>query len=569
MLLNTPDHIETYRASGLWGTERIDQRFAHWAQERADEIALIDDQTLHTVCGRQPQCLSFGRAWRRVVAISEFLSGIGMKSDTVVAVLLPPSVDAAILTLVASRMGLILAPIPLTSGEADIRNCLEQVGAKAIVCCPHYESEPVGERARNVAADMFSIRFVFCLGDGAPEGLIELQSMMDDEDTALDEETLFDIAPLPDANSVLAIHWASAGSVVSKPLGRSHNQLLCASRHVYEQTGLEPGDCLMMAYHLSGLTGFAAGIITAFDAGIRLQFHQFRNLQGFNAALSEYGVQHIMLPGGQWRHLHPELVMAVREQLKSISLIWSRSHAQGDVFPENETAARLLDVTNFGELALLAQIRRLPGEIGSVPLGTIEARNVPGAAYLETHLLGVDETKAKTENGVVGGELCLKGAMVPTAAFPSAGAIEGTPLRMTEHGFVRSDVACQLVTERHGDERALFRPLGDISDLLSMGGLTERAVDIDTLYKQCPGVTDAAAFTARSSDGGPDHLLAALVVHDEETAREDFYAFLKSCKVSSTKWPRDILFVQAIPRSTDGRVQRGSLIEAAKLHNVA
>ena len=48
-----------------------------------------------------------------------------------------------------------------------------------------------------------------------------------------------------------------------------------------------------------------------------------------------------------------------------------------------------------------------------------------------------------------------------------------------------------------------------------------------------------------------------------------FTPFLKSRKVSSTKWPRDILFVQAIPRTTDGRVQRGSLVEAARMHNVA
>lgn len=569
MLLITPDHIETYRASGLWGTERIDQRFARWAKERADEIALIDDQTIHSVCARQPQYLTFGRAWRRVVAMSAFLSGIGMKSDTVVAVLLPPCVDAAILTLVASRLGLILAPIPLTSGEADMRERLEQVGAKAIVSCPHYEGEPVAERARNVAADMFSIRFVFSLGDGAPEGLIDLQPIMDEEEDTVDEETLFDIAPLPDANSVLAVHWASAGSLVSTPLGRSHNQLLSASRHVYEQTGLEAGDCLMMAYHLSGLTGFAAGIIAALDVGVRLQFHQFRSLEGFNEALSEYGVQHVMLPGGQWKNLHSVLSMNVREQLKSVSLIWSRSHAQEEHFPENETAARLIDVTNFGELAMFAQIRRLPGEIGPVPLGTIEARNVPSAAYLETHLRGVDATRAKTGDEIVGGELCVKGAMVPTVAFPVAGAIDGTPLRATDDGFVRSDVACQLVTEKHGDERALFRPIGDISDLLSMGGLTERAIDIDALYKQCPGVTDAAAFTARSANGGPDQLLAALVVHDEDSAKEDFYAFLKSRKVSSTKWPRDILFVQAIPRTTDGRVQRGSLVEAARMHNVA
>lgn len=569
MLLTTPDQIETYSASGLWGNERIDQRFMRWAQERGDEIALVDDQTLHGVSGREPQCLSFGRAWRRVVSVSGFLSGIGMKSDTVVAVLLPPSVDAAILTLVASRMGLVLAPIPLTSGEADMKARLEEVGAKAIVCCAQYEGEPVAERARNVAADMFSIRFVFCLGDGAPEGLIELQSMMDDEENAIDDETLFGSDALPSANTVLSIHWDSAGRVVSKPLGRSHNQLMVASRHVHEQTGLEASDCMMVAYHLSGLSGFAAGIIAALDVGVRLQFHQFRNLEMFNAALSEYGVQHVMIPGGQWRNLHAQLSMHVREQLKSVSLIWNRSHSYNEDFPENETAARLIDITNFGELALFAQIRRSPGEIGAVPLGAIEARKSPSAIYLETQLFEGDAKSTQPTDDGVGGELCLKGAMVPLVVFPVAGAIEGETLRATADGFVHTDVACQMIEEVHGEDRAMFRPIGDMSDILSMGGLTERAMDLDSLYRECPGVTDAAAFTAPSQEEGPDLLMAALVVHEENGAREDFFAFLKSRKVSSTKWPRDVLFVQAIPRATDGRVLRGSLVDAAQMTDVA
>ena len=569
MLLTTPEQIETYSASGLWGTERIDQRFVRWAQERGDEIALIDDQGLHGVSGRQPQCLSFGRAWRRVVSISNFLAGIGMKSDTVVAVLLPPSVDAAILTLVASRMGLVLAPIPLTSGETDMKTRLEEVGAKAIICCPRYEDEPVAERARNVAADMFSIRFVFCLGDGAPEGLIELQSMMDDEDSVTNDETLFDVDPLPSANSVLAIHWAAAGSVVSKPLGRSHNQLIAASRYVHEQTGFEAGDCLMVAYHLSGLSGFAAGIIAALDAGVRLQFHQFRNLDMFNGALSEYGVQHVMIPGGQWKNLHSMLSMQVREQLKSVSLVWNRSHSYTESFPENETAARLLDVTNFGELALFAQIRRSPDKIGAVPLGAIEARRIRDGVYLETRLYDIDAAQPQSPDEATGGELCLKGAMVPVVAFPVAGAIEGEALRATDDGFVHTDVACRLLPQDPGEERVMLTPFGDMSDILSMGGLTEQAIDLDALYKECPGVTDAAAFTAPSVEGGPDQLMAALVVHEEDGAREDFFAFLKNRKVSSTKWPRDILFVQAIPRSTNGRVLRGSLVEAAQMTDVA
>ena len=96
MLLATPDQLERHHSSGLWGDLRLDQIFCQHTQDRPDELALIDDQGLHEVSGRRPQCLSFERAWRKVVALSSFLSGVGMKPDTVVALLMPPSVDAAL-----------------------------------------------------------------------------------------------------------------------------------------------------------------------------------------------------------------------------------------------------------------------------------------------------------------------------------------------------------------------------------------------------------------------------------------------------------------------------------------
>ncbi|SNY93327.1 Acyl-CoA synthetase (AMP-forming)/AMP-acid ligase II [Cohaesibacter sp. ES.047] len=568
MLLSTPDEIENYRTSGLWGDARIDQLFVGHAQDRGDEIALIDDQDHHAVTGRKPQCLSFQRTWRRVVGLCNFLSGVGMKPDTVVAVLLPPCADAAVLSLAASRMGYILAPLPLTVGELEMREKIEQLGAKAIVCCAHYENEPVAERARNVAAELFSIRFVFSIGDGAPEGLIELQGVLDDEDS-VDDEQLWDVPALPSADVVLSVNWSAASAQPSQALGRNHNQLLSAARHVHEQTDLEAGDCLMLVHHMTGLVGLAVGLVGAFDVGARVQFHHFRTAAKLSQTMCEFGTQHVCMPGVQWPVLHGILPMEVREQLKSVMLVWNRSHRSKRVFGQNETAARLLDITNFGELALFCQLRRHPDEIGSIPLGEIPSRAASEAAWMETHLFGMDESRLETDGQIVAGELCLKSAMLPSSSYPIAGAIDGVPLNATEEGFIHTDIGCHLVTEEHGEQRALFRPLGELSDILTMGALSERASDLDALYKECVGVHDAGAFLVAGATDGPSRLMAALVVDDRDVARENFYAFLKERKVSPTRWPRDIIFVEAIPRNTKGVVQRDSLIEAAELEKVA
>ncbi len=566
MLLSTSEQVEHYHSAGLWQDERLDQIFARHVEQRPEELAFVDDQTLAEVTGRQPQCLPFGRAWLRVLGACSFLSGIGVKPDTVVAMLLPPSVDAALISLVASRMGLILAPMSLTLGEADLRERLEQVGAKAVICCSHYEDMNIAEQVRNVAAEMFSIRFVFCVGGDVPDGLIDFAPMLEDEETALAEDFAAEQVERS-ADAAIVLHWTSATSRESVPLARSHNQILSAARHTSEQTSIKADECVMIAHHLSGLVGYAAGMIAAMDIGARIQFHHISTPLILAQSIEEFAIQHISLPESFWELLHQCLSANAREQLVSISLVWNRVHPNRELFRLNETAARLLDLTNFGELALHSQIRREPGHVGAIKLGETPSKLEGNPAWFETYLFGMEQAREQFDDGILGGELCLRGAMVPNQAFPVAGASEGDALPANSDGFVHTEIGCR-VTEQDGDQMS-FTPLGNLSDILVFGGLSERGADLDALYRDCAGVVDAAAFVMTCQDSGQSELLVALVVEDQETGRERFFASLQSKKVSVTKIPHDVIFVEAIPRQTNGTIQRGSLIEAAMAKAVA
>ena len=216
-----------------------------------------------------------------------------------------------------------------------------------------------------------------------PEGLIDLGDILDGEDN-VDEDRLFDHGGQANSNSVLAIHWSSAGSEQARPIGRSHNQLLAIGRYIHEQTDLSSEHCSFVNHHMSGLIGFAVGVVAALDVGARIQFHNFRTLGRYVDALAEFGGQHVVLPGGLWQEAHELLPMHVREQLISIILVWNREHAEQTVFGENETAARLIDLTNFKDLALFSQIRRHPSEVGSIPLGSINSLRDPSLVWMET-----------------------------------------------------------------------------------------------------------------------------------------------------------------------------------------
>lgn len=564
MLLSSQEERETYRASGVWQEARLDQILLRHAQERPDSLAYIDDPELSIVNGRPPQCLTYSQTSAKLLGLCDFLSGMGLKRDTVVAMMLPPCVDAALFMLAASRLGLIVAPLPLTLGENDLLERLEDVGAKAVICTSHYEGDKVAERIRNVAATMFSIRFVFCLGDDGPDGLVDLGPVMDelDESEALSADEITDLLA-SDTQSEAADHlhsilWSTVSNHPSMPIGRSHNQLLAAAQHHISQTGLSADECVFMCHHWSGLSGLGGCFAAALLQGARLQFHHFQTYHQLAASMAEYGAQHLMVPAHGWDLLHDCLSDQVREQMLSISLIWVRYHSGTGVFRDNETAARLIDVTNFNELALHCQIRREPGKVSPILLGEIGPLQDDGSklVWLESDLFGLEEAKAQFDASLVGGELCISGPMVPSQAFPSAGTHDGRPLPGNRKGFIHTDIGCRVV-EQSDDDKTYFIPLGDLSDILPLGALSVEASELDALYVSCEGIEDAAAFMRPGNHGGSDLMVAVVAIRDYNLS--DLLEALEAKAISRHKWPLGLVHVAAIPRHKDGKVKRTAL----------
>ncbi|HAT85735.1 MAG TPA: hypothetical protein DCS30_07190 [Rhizobiales bacterium] len=567
MLLSSQEERDKYRSNGVWQDSRLDQILLSHAQTRPDSLAFIDDPELPTVNGRQPQCLTYLQASKKLLSLCDFLSGMGLKRDTVVAMMLPPGVDGALIVLAASHLGLIIAPLPLTLGETDLLERFEDIGAKAVICTSHYEKDPVGERVRNVAATMFSIRFVFCLGEDVPDGLVDLGPVMDELDDNIEISGEQFVSSGDAADELHNIVWSTVNNHPSMPIARSHNQLLSVARHHISQTGLGADECVLMSHHWSGLPGLGASFAAALLQGARLQFHHFQTYQRLESCLAEYGVQHAMIPAHGWEIFHSLLSAQVREQLLSISLIWVRYHTGVEVYRNNETAARLIDVTNFNELALHSQIRREPGQIGSILLGEIASTQTDGSklVWLESDLFGLEEAKAQFDSSLVGGELCVSGPMVPNLAFPVAGSQDGRILPSNRNGFIHTDIGCR-VTEQV-EEQIFFVPLGDLSDILPLGALSVQASELDNLYQSCDGIEDAAAFVRPAQYGGNELMVA--VVADDTYSLDQLHSELENKSVSAHKIPLGLVHVASIPRQGDGKVHRSGLMNQSDDKKVA
>ncbi|WP_430930973.1 hypothetical protein, partial [Robiginitalea biformata] len=90
----------------------------------------------------------------------------------------PNTVDTVIAILAALRADLIVSPLPLHWRQKNVLDALNSIGAKGLIAADRIETRDVGTAARDVAAELFSLRFVFGLGKDIPDGLIELGPML-------------------------------------------------------------------------------------------------------------------------------------------------------------------------------------------------------------------------------------------------------------------------------------------------------------------------------------------------------------------------------------------------------
>ena len=100
---------------------------------------------------------------------------------------------------------------------------------------------------------------------------------------------------------------------------------------------------------------------------------------------------------------------------------------------------------------------------------------------------------------------------------------------------------------------------GRLKDVINRGGEKISPLEVDLLLLSHPWVRDAACFAVPHATLGED-ICAAIVLRDTSIDSETLRDSLKS-KIADYKLPRRILFVDQIPRTKGGKLQRHMLSE--------
>jgi hypothetical protein len=381
----------------------IDQLFHRLAARRPDAVALVDAPNRATFTDGAPRRLTFAAADHAISAIAGRLLRLGLPTDAVVGIQLPNTVENVLTILGVLRAGLIAAPLPLLWRRADAFAALTRAGAKALITCGRVGQFSHGQFAVQLAADVFSIRYVCGFGPDPPDGVVPLDDLL--TAAMLDPIPPLDRDRKGNAAAHLAVITFEIGADGPLPVARRHLELLAGGMAVLLEGKLEQGANILSTIAPTSFSGLCLTLMPWLVSGGTLVLHHPFDAESFARQRRDEHCPTLVLPGpvafglaesGLFADGGPGTILAAwpaPERLAG-SACWSAPQAI------------LVDVPIFGEAGLVAARRDRDGRPEPIVLGPVTApRGGDGIPVIELAATAADT-------------LALRGAMVPRDIFP-------------------------------------------------------------------------------------------------------------------------------------------------------
>ena len=407
----------------------LDDLFRRAGVRHPDSIALADPPNRASFTDGPPRKLTYSQADRAISAMAARLRGLGLQSDTVVAFQLPNTVESVIALLGIMRAGMIAAPLPLLWRRQEIVAALKCVGAKALIANARIRSAAqttsLADLARQVAAELFQIRHVCGFGPGLPDGVAPLDDVFDDVRT--------DFVHRPARSGNAAAHVAVVTFEVTADglcaVARSHIALIAAGAAPFPNGSAMLDAPILSTIPLGSFAGIALTVIPWLQSGGTLNLHHAFDPSTFATQCRDLNGGTIVVPGPVIAPLEEADCLPATA---NVIALW-RSPERLAGADRWRGAAKLIDVSSFGEIGLNANLRGPDGRCQPIALGSF----------------GTSLTAA--------GTLAMAGAMVPTHAFRPGAAHERSPLfGADEAHVVDTGYACRL--DRDGQVIVVVRP---------------------------------------------------------------------------------------------------------------
>ncbi len=473
--------------------------------------ALADPPARRTAVSFPDRSLTYAELSAAARAVAAELDGAGR-----VAVMAEPRIETAVAVIGALLAGVPVVPINPKSGASELAHIVSDAEPEAILVAPGSDVPEAFEGRRRVQIAL-------------------------DRDLPGDGGTLPDLG---DENPALIVYTSGTtgrpkGAVLPR---RSIASNLDALAEVWGWTDADVVAHGLPLFHVHGLVIGILGPVRR--GGTALHIGRF-SPEGVQAALDGPATMLFGVPT-MYRRLadaaadSPELAKALggaRLLVSGSAALPASEHARIQELTGRGVVERYGMTETLMNTAVHGDARPAPGTVGP-PLPGIDVRLVDDdGAELE----GADDETI--------GEIQVRG---PNLFLEYLNRPDATAEAMRDGWFATGDMATRTA---EGYIRIVGRRA---TDLIKSGGYKIGAGEIEGCLREHPAVEDAAV-TGEADDDLGERVVAWIVLRDGASAQESELIDHVAGELAPHKRPRDVRFLDELPRNDMGKVQKARL----------
>jgi fatty-acyl-CoA synthase len=455
--------------------------------------------------------ISYAQLWARIERATGTLRAAGVVAGDRVAWLGLNDPAMLVLLFALARLGAILLPLNFRLARAEHEAILEHAGAAWLVSDATYEAAAAGLAATRALRLLASV--------------------------SLDRGAAADATTGDDALPILLVYTSGT---TGRPKGALHTQSgliwnCVMSTHAHD---FSPADHVLTVLPLFHVGGLCIQTLPALHAGAKVTLHARFDSAAWLADVGRLRpTMSLMVPATLRAVLeHPGWAGA---DLSSLKLL----NAGSSVVPESMIAAvhargvpvcQVYGATETGPVTIYLRREdafRKAGFAGKVGL------------HVEVRL--TDFTGAPVARGQVG-EIRVRGLNVMQGywADPSNPAFR-------DGWFLTGDLAYE-------DEEGFFRVVGRSKDMIISGGENVYPAELENVLADCAEIAECAVVGREDPRWG-EVAVAVVVRKPGSSIDRDAVLALFEGRLARYKHPRDVVFIDTLPKTALGKVQKAEL----------
>jgi acyl-CoA synthetase (AMP-forming)/AMP-acid ligase II/thioesterase domain-containing protein/acyl carrier protein len=488
------------------------------AQENSEAIAIVSPQ-------RSP--LTYRHLLDQVDQTIESLKSTGIARPDRIALVLPGGPELATAFLAVSSMATVI-PLNPAYRESEFDYYFTDLGPKAVIVASATDS-PAVAAARKRGVDVIELRPF----RGRAAGSFSLLTSRSDLGVSARDA---------DGDDIALVLYTSGTTSKPKRVPLTQNNLRTSAENIAASLGLSARDrCLnvMPLFHIHGLVG---GLLSSLSAAGSVAIPpDFRSSSFFDWLAELHPTWYTAVPP-----MHDAILRAAKEwpgQLDSQSLRFIRSSSAPltpKLMAELEAAFHVPVIEAYG-------MTEASHQMASNPLPPRERK--PGSVGIATgtEVAILDEGGNLVATGEPG-EVVVRGANITSGYENNGDANQAAFIR----GWFRTG------DRGYFDSDGYLFLTGRLRELINRGGSKVSPLEVEAVLSDHPAVYEAVAFPIPHGTLGED-VAAAIVVKSGRTLTEGELREFAARRLADFKVPHHIEFVERIPRSATGKVQRVQL----------